>query len=323
MRTDSDPNQKQHELAVFRCFIDAYPSFGDRMEAYGPAPKEPADVLAKLKNGGEIGFQLGEWLEPLQAATAKRKEKLRSALQRVFSASSIPEPSNFAYVMIQVKEVRFRDKDMDVFKNEFGRLTAKIDRNCSELFEHGNCYLPLTEFAEYPTLQKYVRSALFLPRDSYQERAIGEAIERAWSDPDSQGLLRQFHEDVKVWAEAQGVNILREAQAPSWTKFPADGGAYSSENAVRALKNIFDKKICHYGKSESSDIRLLIYYDDAVLYNSPYHDLAYETFESMAREAARFLATKTPIPFTKVYLVNALSPGPEVFEVWPTLAKCG
>ena len=62
--------------------------------------------------------------------------------------------------------------------------------------------------------------------------------------------------------------------------------------------------------------------DEAAIYNSPYHDLKYEKFGEVAQEAARFLAKKALLPFTKIYLLNALSPGPEAFEVWPTLAKC-
>ncbi len=278
--------------------------------------------MAKLKNGGEIGFQLGEWLDPLQTATAKRKEKLRTALQGVLSAFSTQEPRNLACVAIEVKGTTFQDKDADEFKNEFGRLAADIDRNCSELFEHGNYYLPPTEFTAYPTLQKYVLSALFFSRGSCQERVISVALDRALSDPEIRSFPHQSPGEIRARAEAQGLNISHDAQAPSWIQFPADGCAYSSENAIQALTRIISKKIRRYGRSESRDIRLVIYHDEAVLYNTPYHDQKFETFEDVAQEAARLLAAKPLPPFTKIYLLNALSPGPEVFELWPILAKC-
>ncbi len=314
MRTDPNPSQKQQELAVFGRFVEAYRSFGAQVE-YEPASEEPADILAKLKNGGEVGFQLVEWLDPSQAATAKRKEKLRTTLQGILSAFFTQEPRNLAWVAIEVKGTTFQDKDADEFKNEFSRLIAEVDEDCQD------CWA-MTEFAAYPTLQKYVLSALFLPRGSYQERVIGERLDKAWSGPEMHGLLHQFHEEARAWAEAQGLNIAHDVQAPSWIQFPADGCASSSENAVQALTRVISKKISHYGRCESRDIRLVIYYDEAVLYNTPYHDQKYETFEDVAQEAARFLATKPLPPFTKIYLLNALSPGPEVFEVWPTLAKC-
>lgn len=314
MRTDPNPSQKQHELAVFGRFVEAYRSFGAQVE-YGPASEEPADILAKLKNGGEIGFQLGEWIDPSQTATAKRKEKLRTALQGVLSAFSTQEPRNLACVAIEVKGATFQDKDADEFKSEFSRLIAEIDQDCQDC-------RAMTEFDAYPTLQKYVLSALFLPRGSYRERVIGERLDKARSDPEMHRLLHQFHEEAKAWAEAQGLNISYDVQARSWIQFPADGGASSSENAIQVLTGIISKKISHYGRSESRDIRLVIYYDEAVLYNSPYHDQKYERFEDVAQEAARFLAMKPLLPFTKIYLLNALSPGPEAFEVWPALAKC-
>jgi hypothetical protein len=61
----------------------------------------------------------------------------------------------------------------------------------------------------------------------------------------------------------QGLNLdpSENAPAPSWIQFPTDGGAYSSESAVQALTSIISKKISHYGRSESSDLRLVIYYD--------------------------------------------------------------
>jgi len=190
MRTDPNPRQKQHELSVFRRFVEAYPSFGSQIE-YGPASEEPADILAKLKNGGEIGFQLGEWLDPLQTATAKRKEKLRNALQRVLSACSAQKPRNLAYVAVEVKRTTFQEKDADEFRNEFWRLIAEVDQDCQA------CWA-MTEFNAYPTLQKYILSALFLPRGSYQEKLIGDRLDKAWSDPEMHRLLHQFHEEAKL-----------------------------------------------------------------------------------------------------------------------------
>jgi hypothetical protein len=314
MRADPNMSQKQHELAVFGRFVEAYRSLGVQVE-YGPASEEPADILAKLKNGAEIGFQLGEWLDPSQAATAKRKARLRTALQRVLSAFSPEEPRNLAFVAIEVKGTTFQDKDADEFKNEFSRLISEVDHDCQD------CWA-MMEFAAYPTLQKYFLSVLFSPRDSRQQRMIGERLDKAWSDLETRDLLEHFHEDAKAWVEAQGLNISYTVQAPCWIQFATDGGAYSSENAVQALTRIISKKISHYGRSNTRDIRLIIYYDEAAIYNSPYHDLKYERFEEVAQEATRILAKKALLPFTKIYLLNALSPGPEAFEVCPTLAKC-
>lgn len=313
MRANPNISQKQHELAVFGRFIEAYPSFSVQVE-YRPASEEPADVLAKLKNGAQIGFQLGEWLDPSQTAIAKRKAKLRTALERVLSAPSPEEPRNLAFVAIEVKSKTFHDKDAGQFKDEFSRLISNVDHDCP------GCWA-MTEFAAYPTLQKYVLSVLFCPRYSHHQTIIGERLDIAWSDPETRELLENFNEDAKAWVKAQGPSISRSVQAPCWIHFASDGGAFSSETAVQALTTIISKKISHYGRP-CRDIRLIIYYDEAVIYNSPYHGPSYESFEDVARAAAGFLAKRAQLPFRKVYLLNALSPGPEAFEVWPTLVKC-
>jgi threonine dehydrogenase-like Zn-dependent dehydrogenase len=107
-----------------------------------------------------------------------------------------------------------------------------------------------------------------------------------------------------------------------WSEFPADGGTYSSESALEALAGILAKKTEKYAARQNGDLRLLIYYDEAVLYNTPSEDLKHESFEDMAHEAAQLLAGKDAAPFNRMYLLRAPWPNPKTFEVWPSFSKC-
>ncbi len=43
-------------------------------------------------------------------------------------------------------------------------------------------------------------------------------------------------------------------------------------------------------------LRLIVHYNDAILYNTPHEDQEHETFADMAREAAWLLAGKNSAP---------------------------
>ena len=96
---------------------------------------------------------------------------------------------------------------------------------------------------------------------------------------------------------------------------------------INALRNIIDEKLNHYSLSQGRETRLVLYYDQGVLYNTPYNDfLKHETFVDVARTAAqlvREVLARRSSPFTKIYLLKALWPKPQAFEIWPTLTACG
>jgi hypothetical protein len=111
-------------------------------------------------------------------------------------------------------------------------------------------------------------------------------------------------------------------RAEPWIAFPLEGGAYSAQPALEALNEILTKKTAKYAHVQARDLRLIIHYNDAVVYNTPYEDQEHETFATMACEAARLVTGRNAAPFNKIYLLRALWPNPEVFEVWPAFRRC-
>jgi len=316
-----DPKQTERELAVFARFLEAQPSFAVEVASYSPVPDDFPDIAVKLKNGGSVGFELGEWLHARQMAEAKRKEMLRAKLQGLLRPCLEHEPRNFAHVAVDVRDAIFNGRDGDVLAGEFARVVSDIDESLRKEPWTQQAGYPLSDFARYPTIAKYVESMLFWPRDSHAETLIRKALDNALNDPAIVRLLEESAQEAKAWCEAMGLQSADGHEPDPWIKFPLEGGAYSSEPAIKALAEIVAKKANMYADRQSGDLRLIIYYDQAVLYNTPYRDQEHEGFGDVAREAVKFLAGKPATPFRNIYLLSALQPDPEVFEIWPAFGK--
>jgi hypothetical protein len=320
-RRSMDAEKIKRELAVFSCFLEAHPSFAAEVELYSPAAKEPADIAVKLKNGGSIGFQLGQWVHERQMREAKRKEELRAKLHDVLRPCLEHRPRNFARVGIFVRDAHFDQRDTDAFRAEFIRIVSDADHTWHKDPRRRPGGYTLTS-GGCPAIDKYSERILFLPRDSHMETVISNALDRGLNDPEISHLLEQWAQEVRVWREARGLYPVGSEQADPWIVFPLEGGAYSSQPALQALNEILAKKTAKYARLQAGDLRLIIHYNDAVLYNTPYEDQEHETFATMACEAAGLLAGKNVAPFNEVYLLRALWPNPEAFRVWPTVSKC-
>jgi hypothetical protein len=314
--------QQTRELAVFECFLEAYPTFAAKVESYESGAEEPADVAVKLKSGDRIDFQLGQWLHEQQTAEAKRKKRLRDKLGAVLACPDFRDfrPRNFKHVYIYVKkDSDFAQKDAESLRKEFRCIVSQEDRSCNPR-RYPDGY-PLNSFEGYPTINKYCERIFFLPRNSQSERVISNALDRAQEDPEICRLLEQMDQE-RVRGGATGLPAVDSDRSdPSWIDFPLEGGAYSSKSALKALKKILDDKRDKYAP-QKRDLRLIIHYNDAALYNDPYQDQKHQTFADMACRASRMLAKKKVAAFTSIYLLRALRPNPEAFEVWPTLCKC-
>jgi hypothetical protein len=106
-----------------------------------------------------------------------------------------------------------------------------------------------------------------------------------------------------------------------WIEVEGWGGAYNPLTAVEALRNIITKKAKHYGPLKGTDARLLLHYDEAILYNSPYHN-GNTAFEDMAQVAGCWLLNfpDLRIRFTEVYLLHTAER--RAFQVFPVIYEC-
>lgn len=138
------------------------------------------------------------------------------------------------------------------------------------------------DFAEHPTLGRYLRSVHFDPLDV-------------------RGAQRR-------WPPGQ-----------PWVFVALPGGCYSPDTAIAALRSILNQKIAHYGRF-ARPTRLIIYYGKAVMHNTPYLGVKTREFADVAALAADAVCGQTA--FEKIYVLSALEPGLEAFEIFPGCARC-
>lgn len=120
----------------------------------------------------------------------------------------------------------------------------------------------------------------------------------------------------RSWQSLQGYLCREFNEYPALNKYLA---------ALDALINAIEKQVRQYGLSGKEDVRLIVYYNQAFRYNTPWLGFAgpgqpyYRNFRDVAKLAAHEVG-QLEVPFEKVYLLNALEP--EAFEIYPVLLRC-
>jgi len=284
MATRSAAHAKD-EKAIFEAFLAAHPAFAAELEEFHQPDAPFPDIIATLKDGTEVDCELGEWLDGAQMGAAKRYDGLAAAILDATGPQG-PKPSrHFRAVMLCPREdtPAFNAGDEADFKAALTALIQETDRQWpSERFWHSPQGRICRELADYPPLGKYLRSVNFDP-------LVVRGKERPWP-----------------------------AGQP-WIVVKGRPGSYSPETALRAMGAILEQKIRHYGRF-SRPTRLIVYYGKAVAYNTPYLGVETREFADVAALATE--AVRGQNVFEKVYLLNALEPGLEAFEIYPALTRC-
>ncbi len=287
MGTRRNASQTQYERSIFEAFLAAHPSFAARVQEVGTPCDEFPDVVTKLADGASVEWELGEWLDPSQMAAGKATERIEAEILRAIGDQGPNGLRHILFCMLSLQSgvTRFDGHDRAGFKEELLRLIKAVDAGWPQ---NQSCQSPqgyrVTTFEEYPRLKKYLVSVHFEPC------VVG-------------GKRRKWPFDQP------------------WIVFEGRGGAYDPNDAVAALARVIKDKAVHYGTFGEKDVRLIVFYNQAILYNTPFQGLANRTFADVAAIAARILGN-IDVPFTKVYLLKAPDPDPEAFEVYPGLRQC-
>lgn len=278
------PAHAEEEKVIFDAFLAAHPSFAAEIKRFRQPDDEFPDIVAVMKNGTEVDFELGEWLDGAQMGAAKRYDALAEAVVDAIGPQE-PTPRYFCAVMLTPREEipKFEPADRGGFGAQLWALVKETDQRWpTERFWHSPQGRICRELAGFPLLGKYLRSVHFDPLV-----VRGEA---------------------RPWPESQ-----------PWIFVELRGGSYSPETALRAVAGILEQKVRRYGRF-MRPTRLIIYYGKAVAYNTPYVGIETREFADVAAHAAEVVHGQNA--FEKIYLLNALEPGLEAFEICPTLTRC-
>ncbi|CAE6783673.1 MULTISPECIES: hypothetical protein [Nitrospira] len=267
---------------VFSAFREAHFSLSLQMKDEEYPKDGFADVKTIMRDDSVVEWQLGGWLDEDQMRVARKKERLETELRRVISR--IPNTTvNFRLCLILPRD------DAERFqKSEADALKSELQH----LIQKTD-----SDWTAQPLLQspqgQLCRDFTKYPR-----------------------LERYLHSFLLMPRGAQDRPHQRWIEMEGW------GGAYNPLTAVEALRKIVAKKAGRYGGLQGVDARLLLHYDEAILYNSPYQD-SDTTLEDMAQLAGHWLSLDFPnlsATFREVYLLH--TPERCAYQVFPAIFKC-
>jgi len=279
--------KRENEKAIFDAFLKIEPMFaGDAIiEWTQPADeKEFPDVICRSTSGKRIGVELGEWLHESEMQFAKSMERLQESILAAVGDQGSNNTENIFLVWLHPKpKARIRPADEAEFRRQLFECLQGADRQWpSERFWHsrqGHC-LTGRELEPYPIVAKYLSGIQLFPREAYEGwPPQGRKIKRRWS---------------------AGVD---------WITFPARGGPFSNDTMVQPLLQLLADKKQHYSSAGTGfdHLCLVVYYNQAILYNSPVETPRFG-FDEVVSAAARFI-DGDPDPFHSVYLFLAVDSG--------------
>ncbi len=285
--TIRNAKQSAYEHSIFGMFLRAHPSFASTvvLPTHQPAADFP-DVIVSLIDHSQVDFELGEWVHEEQIGQGKRREQVVSTIERAIGEQGKNTSDHFRSVMLELRPdcQQLKSADMERFSAEFWGLIEETERRWSnEPFWHDPQGRLVREFSSYPTLARYLSTVVFDPLLAGQ-----------------------------TWRKKYPVDL-------PWIYVDSPGGAYSSSTALGALRTILQSKIAHYGRlSRTTD--LIVYFNQAIVYNTPWYGPAVRGFGDVAAAAAHMVAGQSR--FNRIYLLCAVEPQPEAYEIFPSLAKC-
>lgn len=254
------------ETAIFEAFRATCPDFAGRELKCEPGV-DPPDFVGTDGANKRVGIELGEWLNPQQMAVSIARERQKGSFMNALNSEEVEPPNNIGMVWIGKEErVALRAEDAVQFREEIFACIADIDAHWhqNEDWQSPQGY-QMNDLSAYPSLAKYHLSLKFIPRTRI---------------PTIKGM--------------------------AWLTFPLEGGAYTPQDALEALLELIRKKTAMYAnlhrKQNLSELYLLVYYDRALIHNTPYIALNFGWDEIVAIAKAEI--AKNPGAFQKSILVQ-------------------
>lgn len=281
-----DATQTAKEKAIFDVFLRVCPGFASAVvDHFAPEEDRFPDRIVDLKNGTRLAFELTQWLHTEQTAKSKELQRLTEVIEEAIGAQSIYSPQHIRFVMLgpKIDFPRMKNTEMDSFRDDVWTLIKKVDQRwpAERFWVRGH---GISDLRAYPTLNRYI---------------------------------------ARVYFEPLTVPDRLDAMFPtgqSWIFMEAPGGPYSPDTALSSLWRVLEQKIERKYGGPLGPIRLLVYYNEAIMHNTYWHGIKFRNFSDVAREAAQRVAKQTR--YENIYLLKALEPTLEAYEIFPALAKC-
>ncbi len=279
--------KRAHEKAIFEAFLKADPRFAGEEIADWEQPSDEnefPDVICRLTSGRRVGVELGEWLNEAEMQAAKSMERIQASILAAVGEQGENSTENIYLVWLLPKsKARIEPSDVDQFRRQLFQCIQECDQRWPrERFWHspqGHC-VSGDELAAYPAVAKYLHGVQLFPSERYEGwPPNGRTVKRRWP------------------------------VGHDWITFRARGGSYSEETMLQPLRKLLSQKKERYGAAGLGfdHLSLVVYYNQALLYNSPVETAGF-TFDQPLAAAAQFLGDD-PDPFHSIYLFVAVDSG--------------
>ncbi|MGO8990798.1 MAG: hypothetical protein ACLQGU_13025 [bacterium] len=286
-------SKREHEKAIFEAFLRVAPQFAGETLRHWSQPQDSSefpDVICTASSGQRIGVELGEWLNEDEMFKAKGMERIQSSILSAIGDQGENSSDNILFLWLRPKaRARVKPSDVPLFREQLFFFIAETDRRWpSEPSWHNppGYDVPAEKLSDFAILQKYLVSVHFFPRKRYE----------GWP-PDG----RFFK---KTWPSGQ-----------DWIVFPCRGGSFDQSSMLQPLLEIVAHKKERYGGLGTGfeSLYLIVYYNSALIYNSPAELEPFFTFEDAAGKLREFVGDD-PDPFDHIFLFVAIGSG-RVFKV--------
>ena len=274
----SEQEKEKRNKAVFESFLRAYPSFAASLESWQADSEDTfADIVCRQINGGEIAFQLGEWLDAAQMSASVARDRLKQQILGQLRDLSVPQNIHFVWLVLKDDALRL-DRRGAALKRELSELIEKIDRSWNQNPAwHSQQGYPCRDLQQYPTLEAYFYQVHFNP------------IPR---QPSSVGDWIQFEPDGGAYSPEKA---LRSLEAILDKKL----GHYGVVPKPFHLLIHYSTGYLHNTPYHSIEVRT---FADVAKY---------------AARAVEVRTHNVKFPFADVYLLEDVEPHPQAFRLFP------
>ena len=166
------------EKLIFDSFLKAYPDLASEpieewdvvenwyaKRALAPPPhpfdKRP-DIIAVTASGRRIGVELKSWVNREQITKARQQERIHDNILKALGKQPPNETQHISQVWLSAKQLRFDARDASDFRKQMFGLIEQVDIDWSQKPNSDkHSWQDLRDFAGFPILEKYLRSARF------------------------------------------------------------------------------------------------------------------------------------------------------------------
>jgi len=284
-----DPHGEREKM-VFGEFLKAAPSIAQDAHSWSKSADEPYDIISQSANGLTVKWQLTQWLHAGQTQRSKERQKLTRAINNAVRGLQMPDDATCALFLQDDPPAHFITNHSERFREELLALAENVAAQRAKPVPFRRYTWPRD--VDCWVLQEDLRATV------PDRRHIG-----AWP------VLVRYLDKVR----------FRRGEAPRVSR-PAVSvmgfaDSFREEDAVAPLRSCIENKMRNYHWPTGQDVRLLVFYDEGWIHNSP----IYAPLVRNAVIAAEYLRG-VDVPFSRVYLIFGRSG--EAYEVHPDFKRC-